>query len=314
VDNELYDYWPITDRQPLELPGGAKLAFYIGLNIEHFQYGKQATSMHPATAANTPDPFNHGWRDYGTRVGVWRMMKLLDECGLRASVLLNTDVGSQYPEIIQAGNDRGWSWVGHGKTNSEFWVGMTPQEEAVALAELTDTFRRVTGQQPKGWLGPALTETAATPNLLAENGFTYLLDWPCDEQPFPLNVPGHRMISVPYTVELNDIPKFLGEGVSGEAFGRMIVDQFDQMREEGTGGVMSLALHPFIINHPYRHKYLAEALRYIAAQDDVWLTTSDDIADWYLENHYDQAVERLATRKHAATTGADRRGPEARLA
>jgi hypothetical protein len=131
---------------------------------------------------------------------------------------------------------------------------------------------------PKGWLGPALTETFETPRLLKELGLSYVLDWCADDQPFHLTVPG--MISVPYSIELNDVAMFVGTGLSGEAFYQMVVDQFDQLYKdsEKSGRVMSLCLHPFIINQPFRHKYLEKALEYISRRSDVWLTTSDDIA------------------------------------
>src|SRR5919202_6869766 len=134
MDNQLYDYSPITYRPRLELPNGARLAFWVGLNIEHYQVDKPSTSIFAGTAMLQPDPLNYGWRDYGPRVGIWRMMDVLDKYRMRASVLLNADVCQSYPQIISEGNKRGWVWLAHGKNNSNLWTGMSLEEERPALA------------------------------------------------------------------------------------------------------------------------------------------------------------------------------------
>jgi peptidoglycan/xylan/chitin deacetylase (PgdA/CDA1 family) len=285
MDNTLYKYSPIVSRPKLTWPNGARIAFYVGLNIEHFHIDKPSTSIYGGTAALIPDPLNFGWRDYGVRVGIWRMMDALDKCKMRASVLLNSEVCEHYPQIIDAGRKRNWAWLAHGKSNSIFQTGMKVDDERKYLKEVVDTVSAATGQKIKGWLGPALTETFETPRLLKELGLSYVLDWCADDQPFPLTVPG--MMSVPYSIELNDISMFIGKSLSGEAFYQMVVDQFDQLYKdsEKSGRVMSLCLHPFVINQPFRHKYLEKALEYIARRSDVWLTTSDEIAEHYAKSH-----------------------------
>ena len=285
MDNTLYKYSPIVSRPKLTWPNGARIAFYVGLNIEHFHIDKPSTSIYGGTAALIPDPLNFGWRDYGVRVGIWRMMDALDKCKMRASVLLNSEVCEHYPQIIDAGRTRNWAWLAHGKSNSIFQTGMKVDDERKYLKEVVDTVSNATGQKIKGWLGPALTETFETPRLLKELGLSYVLDWCADDQPFPLTVPG--MMSVPYSIELNDISMFIGKSLSGEAFYQMVVDQFDQLYKdsEKSGRVMSLCLHPFVINQPFRHKYLEKALEYIARRSDVWLTTSDEIAEHYAKSH-----------------------------
>jgi peptidoglycan/xylan/chitin deacetylase (PgdA/CDA1 family) len=231
-----------------------------------------------------PDPLNFGWRDYGVRVGVWRMMETLDRYKIRASVLLNSAVCKHYPQIIDAGKERKWAWLAHGRDNSTFQSGMNLDDERKILKEIVETVSGATGQSIKGWLGPALTETFETPKLLRDLGLTYLLDWCADDQPFPLNIPG--MISVPYSIELNDITMFVGKSLSGEAFYQSVVDQFDQLYKESaqSGRVMSICLHPFVINAPFRHKYLEKALDYITGHESVWLTTSDEIAAHYIQH------------------------------
>ena len=294
MDVTLFDYSPIIERPPLRWPGGARIAFYVGLNLEHYQIDRPSTSIFGGTAALAPDPLNYGWRDYGPRVGIWRLIESLDRHGVPASVLLNSDVCSRYPQIIEAGRARDWAWVTHGRDNSTFQAGMSREQEQAYLAEVVETIEKATGQRPKGWLGPALTETFETPGLLAELGLTYLLDWCNDDQPFPLKVKAGRMISVPYSIEMNDISLFVGKSLSGPDFAQQVMDQFDVLYAEGShsGRVMCLALHPFVINQPFRHKYLDKALEYIASHEGVWLTTSDEIADWYLAQGYDQAIAR----------------------
>lgn len=282
MDNALYNYSPIVSRPKLIWPDGARVAFYVGLNVEHYQIDKPSTSIFGGTAGLAPDPLNYGWRDYALRVGIWRMMETLDRHGLRASVLLNSDCCKHYPQVIEAGKERGWAWLAHGKNNSVFQAGMSIDEERQYLKEVVSTISEATGQSIKGWLGPALTETFETPGLLKELGLSYLLDWCADDQPFPTNIPG--MISVPYSIELNDVTMFIGKSLTGEQFYQMVVDQFDQLYADGaqTGRVMALCLHPFIINQPFRHKYLDKALAYIASHEGVWLTTSDEIASYFM--------------------------------
>jgi peptidoglycan/xylan/chitin deacetylase (PgdA/CDA1 family) len=284
MTNPLYDYSPITEREPVEWPNGAHVAVYVGLNVEHFLFGRPSTSIWPGTADLVPDPLNHGWRDYGARVGIWRTMASLDRHGLRASVLLNSMVAERYPQIIRAGIDRDWAWLAHGTTNSTLHTGLAPDEERRTLTDIVDTITAATGQRPHGWMGPGLTETLNTAQLLAELGLSYVLDWTADDQPFRLNVPG--MISVPYSVELNDLLLF-NNGLTGPDFVQMVRDQYEQLSADAAlpagGRVLALALHPFVIGQPFRHKYLDQALAFLAAQPDAWLTTSDDIAAHYRE-------------------------------
>lgn len=276
-----FHYSPIVERSPLSWPGGAKVAVYIGLNIEHFLPDVPSTSIWPGTAELQPDPLNYGWRDYGARVGVWRTIEALDEFHIRPSVLLNSAVIDAYPQIISAGLAREWVWLAHGRTNSLLHNAFPVDEERESLCDITASIANATGRSPRGWMGPGLSETHSTPQLLAELGYRYVLDWTNDDQPYPLTVPG--MFSVPYSVELNDLLLF-AKGLTGPDFVRIVVDQFEQLRADArTGGrVMALALHPFVIGQPFRHRYLVEALRYLASQPDAWLTTSDDIAAHYL--------------------------------
>ncbi|MEU6410651.1 polysaccharide deacetylase family protein [Microbispora sp. NPDC046933] len=281
MENTLFDYSPITERPTINWPGGARVAVYIGLNIEHFLVDRPSTSIWAGTADLVPDALNYGWRDYGARVGVWRVADILDRHRIRASVLLNSAVAEHYPQIIKAGLDRDWAWLLHGRTNSILHTGMSLEEERRLLTEMAGTIAEATGRRPRGWMGPGLTETFNTPALLAELGFGYVLDWTNDDQPYPLNVPG--MISVPYSVELNDLLLF-DRGVTGPEFVQIARDQYEQLHADAahSGRVMALALHPFVIGQAFRARYLDQALAFLTAQPDVWLTTSDEIAAHYL--------------------------------
>ena len=275
-----FGYSPVNERPPLDWPGGARVAAYIGLNVEHFLIDRPSTSIWPGTADLVPDALNYGWRDYGPRVGIWRMIESLDRHGVRASVLLNSMAATEYPQIIKAGGERDWAWLAHGQTNSILQAGMTLDEERRFLADVTDTITVATGRRPAGWMGPGLTETFSTPELLAELGYGYVLDWTNDDQPYRLSTPG--MLSVPYSVELNDLMLSV-RGITGPEFVQMVKDQYEQLRADAARGgrVMALALHPFVTGQAFRAKYFDQALAFLAEQPDIWLTTSDEIAEHY---------------------------------
>lgn len=280
MHHELFDYSPINQRPPLAWPGGAKVAFYVGLNIEHFHVDKPSTSILNTTTHLVPDALNYGWRDYGVRVGVWRLLDILDRHGLRASVLLNSEVADHYPEIVAAGRERNWAWLAHGESNSAMHADMDVDHERAVLARIVDRIEAATGARPRGWMGPALTETFNTADLLADLGLTYTLDWTHDDQPFWFR--NRKVMSVPYSLELNDVVFFTEKGYSPADFELMVRDQLDQLVEDQPSGrVMALALHPFVIGQAFRAKYLDRALAYVASHPDVWLTTSDDIAAHY---------------------------------
>ncbi|MGP4014510.1 polysaccharide deacetylase family protein [Saccharopolyspora sp. 5N708] len=279
MTQELFPYSPIVSRPPLSFPGGARLACYVGLNIERFRPDVPIDRA----GGPVPDPLSLGWREYGNRVGIWRLMDLFDEVGIRGTGIVNSDVCTAYPEIIEAGIARDWAWVAHGKTNSIMMPDIDPAEEPRFLREMFATLDAALPTRPRGWLGPGLTETSATPQLLADAGITYLLDWCCDDQPFRLNIPG--MLSVPYSLDVNDFMMFVtNPGLTGCDYERIVLDQFEQLLADSasTGRVLALPLHTFIVGQPYRFKYLARVLRTIASTPEVWLCTSDDIAEHYL--------------------------------
>ncbi len=282
-----YEYSPIIDREKLKFPNDARVAFVVYINIEHFPENLPGTPLVPQTASMKPDVLNYGWRDYGNRVGIWRMMESMDRYGLRATVCLNADVCREYPRIIEEGNKRNWEWMGHGHNNSQLLNGLEEDAERALIDEVLSATEQATGRKPKGWLGPYLSETYNTPDLLAEAGIEYLCDFCCDDQPFPMKVRKGSLLSMPYSVECNDLPVFLNAGMSAEAFGQIIKDQFDVLYAEGetNSRVFPICLHTFIIGQPFRSKHLEDAYKYITSHDNVWLATGGEINDWYRANH-----------------------------
>lgn len=299
TQSQHYDYVPIIDRKPFKLPKGARVAVIPYINIEHFPAAIPGTPLIPGTSGFSPDPLNYGWRDYGNRVGLWRMMDLMDDCDMRATVCLNGEIIREYPRIIEEGEKRKWAWIGHGVNNAPAnFIGnvRNPDGSLNELAEAKEreileatlgAMQKALGRQTKGWLSPFLTHTDNTPRLLEEYGVEYLCDYTCDDHPFMFNTPKNNLISVPYTVEINDIPAFLNLGVSSEAFGDMIIDQFDVLYEEGATNArcMPICLHTFLVGQPNKFKHLRRAFEYITSHKDVWLTTGDEVNDWYRKQY-----------------------------
>ncbi|SRR5579885_914461 len=283
MEHGRFDYSPIARRPPLRMPGEARIAVWITPNIEHFHWNQPAIALTQMTASLKPDVLNYAWRDYGVRVGIWRVMEILERHGIVATAALNAEVCEHYPEIIKEGNRLGWEWMAHGATNSMLFTGMPEEAERPIIAGVLDAIARGTGRKSRGWLGPALTETEHTLDLLAEAGIEYVADWCNDELPYPMRTRKGTIHAIPYTLEIGDIPVFLEAGGSGEDFYAMVVDQFDVLYEEGAKRprVMSMALHPFLIGHPFRARHLDRALAHIRKHDRVWFATGSAIIDWY---------------------------------
>ena len=221
MEHGRFDYSPIADREPLRFPDGARVAVWVIPNIEHFHWDKPSTSVTAVTAHLKPDVLNYSWRDFGVRVGIWRMMEVMERHGVKGTVALNSEVCGQYPRIVEAGNDLGWEWMAHGSTNSVLFNDQSEEEERGIIRDIVSTISDSTGAAPKGWLSPALSESFNTPDILAENGIEYVCNWVNDEQPYAMNVRTGSLISVPYSIEINDIPAFLDRGAGR---GRVLPD------------------------------------------------------------------------------------------
>ena len=268
--DSLFPYQAIIDRPPLSWPNGARVAVWVIPNIEHF---------HLELTRPAPDVRNHSRRDYGNRVGVWRLMETMGRHGVRGTVALNGEVVRHYPRIVEAAKGQGWELMGHGLTNSVVLSGLEREDEARLIAD-TRAAIETTGQTMRGWLGPGLTETWSTLTLLKEARVDYVCDWVNDDLPYRMN---NGIYSIPYTIELNDMPLFNAPSVSVVDFHRRICESFDVLYEEAADNarVMAIALHPFLIGVPHRIRYLDRALAYIAGHDKVWFATGSEIIDAY---------------------------------
>jgi len=303
----LISYSPLIDRPPLRWPGDAGVALWIQMNLEHFDIAGPGMTLPPSRSPGPiPDPKNAGWRDYGARVGIWRLMEILDRHQLRASAPTNDQVCDYYPEIIRETVRRDWELMGHGFNNSRTLAGLSRDEEREVIRTSVGKLSEAAGQDTKGWLGPGLVETFNTLDLLAEAGIEYVSDWCNDDQPYPIEVRTGRLIGVPYCMEINDVYAFVGAGLDAESFYKMMCDQFDVLHAEGarTGRILGLCLHPFIGGQAYRAKWIDKGLEYILSHDSVWAATAKEISDWYYEHYYADALAQLRAREqsHADTT------------
>jgi peptidoglycan/xylan/chitin deacetylase (PgdA/CDA1 family) len=276
-----YGYSAITRRADYRWPNGARLAVYLGFNIEHFEFG-QGLGAALGPKSPEPDVLNFSWRDYGNRVGVWRCLELFEELKLPVGALINTALYDYCPEVIEAFARRGDELIGHGHTNSERQGEMSEADEKRLLVQCRERIRRESGSAPSGWLSPWISESFATPDLLAEAGYRYTLNWCHDDQPVAFETRHGRLWSIPYPQELNDIPMIIARQMDGRDFADMIVDNFDEMLAQSKQQplVMGIALHPYIIGQPYRLRHLRRALQHLVGfNDQVWFTTPGRICD-----------------------------------
>jgi allantoinase len=292
MEPDRFDYSPIIDRPIIKWPNDARVALWVAPNMEWYEYT-------PLSRPTRPDIPSYAYRDYGNRVGFWRMLEVLDKHNIRCCVCLNGGILDHCPEVRDAMVERNWDYMAHGFYNTRPITNYTEDEEREYWRDMIDTVKRHTGKQLKGRLGAGGGNTVNTTDMMAEAGLLYHTDWLMDDQPFPLKVKnGARFIHVPYSYQLNDavVPS---TGRDAAYFSQMIRDQFDVLYEEGaeSGRVMCISLHPYWIGRPHRVKYLDEALQYIMAHDGVWQTTADDIADYYLENYYDKVVAHVDQQK-----------------
>jgi peptidoglycan/xylan/chitin deacetylase (PgdA/CDA1 family) len=278
-----YDYTPWRGRARYAWPNGATLAVYLGVNLEHFAFG-EGLGAELAPGGPQPDVLNFAWRDYGNRVGAWRLLDVLDALNLPATVLLNSAMYDYAPELVAAHRARGDEIAGHGRTNSERQSVLPEAEERALIAQSTEAIARHEGRPPRGWLSPWIAESRVTPDLLAEACYTYTMNWCADDAPVWMRTRAGPLLAVPYPQEVNDIPAIVARRESMEAFATMIVDDFAerlaQTASDGLPQVMGIALHPYIVGQPHRLRVLRRALATIAGERErVWITTAGAVFD-----------------------------------
>jgi allantoinase len=298
-DPRLFDYWPYDNRPKIEWPDGARVAFWVAPNIEFYELDPAVNPHRKAWPRPVPDIAGYGTRDYGNRVGHMRMMRVLDKYGVRGSISLSTALCDHHPEIIELCKERGWEFFSHGIYNTRYTYGMDEAQERAMIEDAVETIEKHTGEKCAGYLAPALTHSDITLDLFAEAGGTYTCDLFHDDQPTPVHVRNDKkFISVPYSLEMNDTIAYVVNKIEPRRYGEMIKANFDRLYEEGkdSGVVMCIPLHGYQVSHPHRLKAFEEALEYITGHSDVWVTRGRDIADYYIENCYDDAVADITAK------------------
>jgi len=278
-----YSYSPIIRRPQFSWPDGRRLAVYVALNLESYRFGSGVIEeLLPASPE--PDVLNYSWCDYGNRVGVWRLLRLFEELNLPITLLVNSAVYGETPEVVEPFRLRGDEIACHGRTNSERQSGLNEEQERLLIEEATKTIASREATAPKGWLGPWISETYATPDLLKEAGYQYVLDWCCDDQPVWMKTKSGPLLAVPYPQELNDSSSVIGRYVSARDFADMIIDQFEEMMVQSADEplVLGIALHAHISGQPFRLRSLRRALSHISDRSHGhWLTRAGSIADHF---------------------------------
>jgi allantoinase len=282
-----FPYSPLNRRPKYALPGGARVALWVVTNIEFFALDKPMpgdSNERPKPGDHTPMVRHWAQRDYGNRVGVYRVMDVLAKHGIRSSVALNAAVCDHHPQLVEDCMKLGWEMMGHCRTNTERVTEVPLAEERALISESLGRIAKATGKRPVGWLGSGLQETWHTVDHLLAEGCLYVADWVNDDQPYALELEGGKLVSVPYSYELNDLAAIVRSKYTPGEFERMIKDQFDVLWREGaeSGRVMAICLHPFLIGHPHRIGALDRALEHIGRFDGVWKATGEEIARHYL--------------------------------
>jgi allantoinase len=282
--SERYEDSFITERKPFRWPGNNTLAVWFAPNVEVWQYDQAAgVGITPNPTNHVPDVFNYAWREYGMRVGLWRIADVFDEAGVKATVALNSQVCEVHPKAVEEMKKRGWEFMGHGTTNSTNLAGLNLEGERDTIRDILKTIEQASGKRPRGWLGSGLIETYDTLDILAAEGVIYCGDWNNDDQPYPMKVKSGKMFAIPYCNEINDISLYIRKGYTGEQYFRSVVDQFDTLYADSRRQprVMGVPLHPMISGQPLRIRYLARAIAHMKEHQDVWFATGGEIIDAY---------------------------------
>ena len=283
--HDRFPYAGIRDRPHYRWPNGAGLAVYIGFNVEHFAFG-EGLGARLGPVCPEPDVLNYSWREYGNRVGAWRCLDLFDKLSMPTGALINTALYDHCPELVAALVARGDELIGHGHTNAHQQGGLAEADELSLLVHCRERIRAASGKTVAGWLSPWISESRATPDLLAESAYRYTLNWCHDDQPVRMATRnGAGLWSIPYPQELNDIPMLVARQMDAKDFAQVIIDNFDEMLDQSRAQplVMGIALHPYLVGQPYRLRHLRRALEHIARmrdRGDIWFATPGAICDY----------------------------------
>ena len=279
-----FAYSPITARAPFLWPGEKRLAVYVAICIEHFSYAEGGLGLSYSPDIPHPNTYNWAWREYGNRVGGWRLLDVYREAGIAPTVLVNAACYEHCPELLGAYRDLGAEFVGHGRTNSQPPNGLRDDAHRELIHSVTETMTKYEGRPPAGWMSPGANPGRKTEDFLAEFGYHYTLDWPLDEQPVALSTEHGQIWAIPYPHEVNDVPMIAFHHGSSRAFADMVTDSFDELLEQSHSAslVYGIVVHSFIVGQPHRLRHFRRALQHIVANSsDVWFTTPNEIATYY---------------------------------
>jgi peptidoglycan/xylan/chitin deacetylase (PgdA/CDA1 family) len=278
-------YSAIAERTPLKLPGGARMVVWVIVNVEEWdatQPMPRTVLTPPAGGSPSPDIPNWAWHEYGNRVGFWRLLKVFDEFKLPGVLAINGSAIAAYPQIVRAAVQRKWELMGHGFTQRN--MQKVPDERA-DIRKTAEVIAKASGKRPRGWLGPGLTETWQTPDILVEEGYDYVCDWVLDDQPVWLKTRGKPIVNLPYTQECNDVAMMLIQHHQASEYYDRALDQFEQIHADAkdSARVMAMVLHPYIMGAPHRTKYFRRVIEKIHEKRGVRFWTGAQILDWYLK-------------------------------
>ncbi|WP_127091849.1 polysaccharide deacetylase family protein [Aquabacter cavernae] len=296
LPTERIAYSAISQRPKLRLPGGARMAVWIIVNIEEWNPREtmpRTVLTPPAGGAPMPDIPNWAWHEYGNRVGFWRLLDVFDDNNIPAALAINGSAIQAYEPISRAALDRNWEFIGHGFSQKNM---QKVENEAADIVRTTKVITDYTGKRPRGWLGPGLTETWETPDLLVETGYDYVLDWVLDDEPVVLKTRTKPILNIPYTQECNDVAMMLIQHHKASEYYDRAIDQFEQIYEDSrdSARIMALVIHPYIMGAPHRARYFRKAVERICSYDDVAFMTGEQIYDWYLRERPNALTEGAA--------------------
>ena len=282
-NQERLPYSAIVDRPKLTLPDNARMAVWTIVNVEEWDSTKampRTVLSPPMGQPLLPDLPNWAWHEYGNRVGFWRIHECLQNCGITPTFAVNGVVIKDYPRIAEAALKAGWEFMGHGYVQGPMH---RVEDQKEAIEKTMDNIAKFAGKMPRGWESPGLTEDGDTLDLLAAAGIEYVADWVLDDQPCVIQTTSTPMISVPYTVETNDITIMALQHHSSEEFLKRCKEQFDRLYQESESitRIMAISLHPYITGVPHRIRYLEEIYEYIQSKADVLMWTGEQVMDWY---------------------------------
>jgi peptidoglycan/xylan/chitin deacetylase (PgdA/CDA1 family) len=295
MDHPHYDWSPLPDRPVLRWPNSAKVAVCVVVNVEHYDLEPVAGSVTPTSMPGggrgrgpAPDIATYSLREYGNRVGIFRVLRVLEKHDVKATIAIDAATAVRCPAIVRECLARDYEFAGHGLSATQAITSrMSEAQERAYISEALNAVRAATGKDVTGWLGPEYSESARTPAILADLGVTHVFDWPNDEQPYEMNVSNGRLIALPALLELDDVYAHWHRRVAIARWEQMVRDAFDRLVMDGqaSGRLMVLSIHPWLIGQPHRIRSLEGALAHMARSPDVWTATGSMITEWFTRHH-----------------------------